>query len=105
MYPTLSLKEVPVEVDLAVEAAGHNPDYRKYGVAGSAFDLRRITLEVDGYSVTGLVDDGKLYIESVTAPTRLNQKTLDYLDSVDRGEVELTEHESSAALFEHLGIK
>lgn len=86
MYPTLSLKEVPVEVDLAVEAAGHVPDYRKYGVAGSAFDLRRITLEVDGYSVTGLCDDGKLYIESVTAPTRLNQKTLDAIEASEKDE-------------------
>lgn len=78
------LKDLPVEVDLGVESLGFIPDYSKYGFTGAPFDLRRITVDVEGYKITGLAEDGKLFIEMVQAPSRLNQKTLDAIEASDK---------------------
>lgn len=83
-----SLKDLPIEIDLGVEKLGHTPDYSKYGFTGSPFDLRRITVAVDGYQVTGLAEDGKLFIEMVQAPVVLNQKTLDAIEASEKDETE-----------------
>lgn len=64
----LCLKDLPVEVDLGVEASGFIPDYSKFGNTSEEFDMRRIGLIVEGYQVAGIAADGKLYIESVIAP-------------------------------------
>lgn len=65
----LCLKDLPVEVDLGVEAAGYIPDYSKFGNTSEEFDMRRIGIIVEGYQVAGIATDGKLYIEAVIAPS------------------------------------
>lgn len=61
----LSLKEVPVEVDLGVEALGYTPDYSRFGNASEEFDIRRVGITVEGHQVAGIIDGDKMFIEAV----------------------------------------
>lgn len=55
MFNTLSLKEVPVEVDLAIEAGGYTPVYSQYG--NKELDMRRVTRLIEGHGVQGVIDE------------------------------------------------
>ncbi|MNC05516.1 hypothetical protein D3C76_77510 [compost metagenome] len=55
MFNTLPLKEVPVEVDLGVEASGYTPVYTRYG--STELDMRRVTRLVEGHSVQGIINE------------------------------------------------
>lgn len=81
MFNTLSLKEVPVEVDLAIEAGGYIPVYTQYGT--KELDMRRCTRLVEGHQVTGVIDEeAKTFtVFGVSIEARLNQKTIDVLEA------------------------
>lgn len=81
MFNTLSLKEVPVEVDLAIEAGGYTPVYSMYG--NKELDMRRCTRLIEGHQVSGVIDeDLKTFtVYGVSIEARLNQKTIDALDA------------------------
>lgn len=55
MFNTLSLKEVPVEVDLAIEAGGYIPVYSQYG--NKELDMRRVTQLIEDHAVQGVIDE------------------------------------------------
>lgn len=78
------MKDVPVEVDLGIEAQGYTSNYSLFGSKIDGFDMRRITIMVEGYQVAGIADSGNFFVESVTAPSRLNQKTLDAIEASEK---------------------
>lgn len=80
------LKDLPIEIDMGIEDKGYTPDYSKFGNMTEEYDSRRIALVIDGYQVGGISDGGKLFVEMVLAPRRLNQKMVDVLEASEKDE-------------------
>lgn len=63
MFNTLSLKEVPVEVDLAIEALGFVPNYSKYA---NGTDLGDSIDVLEGHIVMGRVVDKEYHVFAIS---------------------------------------
>ena len=79
MLTVLSLKEVPVEVDLAIEAAGYNPNYSKYQIDPS--DLGDVVETYEGHLVMGTVENKDFYVKAIHHIAKYGQKRLDEIES------------------------